>query len=67
MSVQPLPSEPVPALAGTFALYEDGVGGFVLVTDVGGEVTRKHIPGALVKMALGDNPISKRVRTIMGG
>lgn len=65
----PLADEPgpIPALAGTFALYEDGTGGFVLVTDVGGEVTRKHIPAALVRMAMGDGAISRKVRALMGG
>ncbi len=58
---------PIPVLAGTFALYEDGKGGVVLVTEVGGEVTRKHIPAALVKMAMGDGAVSRRVRAMMGG
>lgn len=61
------PEAPVPALAGTFALYEDGSGGFVLVTDVGGEVTRKAIPAAIVKLATGDGAMSKRVRAMLGG
>ena len=39
---------PIPALAGTFVIYEDGKGGYVLVVDVGGEVTHKHIPAAMV-------------------
>lgn len=60
-------STPVPAVAGTFALYEDGNGGFVLVTDIDGDTTRKHIPGALVKLAMGEGAISKRMRALMGG
>jgi len=58
---------PVPQLAGTFALYDDDHGGYVLVTDVGGDVTRKHIPAALVRMAMGDGVVSRRVRALMGG
>lgn len=42
---------PAPILAGTFALYHDGDGGFVLVTDHGEGPQRKHIPAALVKLA----------------
>lgn len=60
------PPEPVPVLAGTFALYDDGKGGYVLVTDVGGETTRKAIPAALVKMATGNGAVSKHVRRLMG-
>ena len=65
----PLAAEPgpIPVLAGTFALYDDGHGGYVLVTDVGGEVTKKAIPAALVKMATGNGAMSKHVRRLMGG
>lgn len=58
---------PAPILAGTFAIYEDGGGGFVLVTDVAGDVTRKHVPAAVVKLAMGEGAISRRVRAMMGG
>lgn len=50
---------PVPALAGTFAIYQDGEGGFVLVTDTGTGPERKHIPGALIKMALRAGALGK--------
>ena len=52
---------PIPALAGTFVIYEDGKGGYVLVVDVGGEVTHKHIPAAMVKM------FGPRLFKMMGG
>lgn len=42
--------QPTPLAAGTFALYDDGHGGFVLVTDMGGGPIRKHIPGTIVKL-----------------
>jgi hypothetical protein len=43
---------PVPAIAGTFAIYEDGHGGYVLVTETEQHgIIRKHIPGALLKLA----------------
>lgn len=65
----PLAAEPgpVPLMAGTFALYDDGHGGIILVTDVDGAVTKKAIPAALVKMATGDGAVSRRVRALMGG
>lgn len=41
-------------MAGTFVIYDDGKGGLVLVvTDPEGNVTRKHIPAAVVGMARG--------------
>jgi hypothetical protein len=60
-------SGPEPMLAGTFALYEDGQGGFVLVTDTEdhGE-QRKHIPAALVKMATGGGLIGRKLAGIFG-
>lgn len=40
-----LAAEPVPLIAGTFAIYEDGKGGYVFVADTTQHgVTRKHIP-----------------------
>lgn len=42
--------QPEPAISGTFAIYEDGQGGYVLVTDIGGSIERKHIPAKVVKM-----------------
>lgn len=46
---------PTPLMAGTFAIYEDGKGGYVLVAQRDGEAApdRKHIPGALVKVLTG--------------
>lgn len=63
----PADGSPLPVMSGTFALYEDGKGGFVLVTDMAGTVQRKHIPAGLVKMAMGDGAMSKRLRAMMGG
>jgi hypothetical protein len=45
-------SEVTPVIAGTFAIYEDGHGGFVLVTDTEHGTDRKHIPSTFVKLAL---------------
>lgn len=44
-----------PVAAGTFVIYEDGKGGFVLVTDMPeqGGVRHQHIPRALIKMVTG--------------
>lgn len=43
---------PTPLIAGTFAAYDDGVGGYVLVTDTHEHGTmRRHIPGKMVKLA----------------
>lgn len=37
--------------AGTFAIWDDGAGGLVLVAHPhGGEVQRRHVPAAMVKM-----------------
>jgi len=45
------PAGPVPLLAGSFALYDDGQGGFILVTKtVQQGVNRAHIPRKLVKL-----------------
>lgn len=42
---------PAALAQGTFALYDDGRGGLVLVVQpVGQEIQRKHIPAAAVKM-----------------
>ena len=60
---------PVPMCAGTFAIYEDGLGGFMLVTDMPnhGGVAKRHIPAALVKMATGGGMISRRFAGLFGG
>lgn len=51
-----------PMIAGTFAIYEDGKGGMVLVTDTDQHGTiRKRIPAALVKM------VSGRFSQLFGG
>lgn len=43
---------PPPVFAGTFAIYEDGTGGYVLVVQhEDGSTDRKHIPSAMVKLA----------------
>lgn len=42
-----------PMVAGTFAVYEDGTGGYVLVTQVEGRpVEHRRIPAAMVKMSM---------------
>lgn len=46
------PSGPQPLAAGTYAVYDDTAGGYVLVIGTReGETHRKHLPGHLVKMA----------------
>ncbi len=63
-----------PVAAGTFAIYEDGQGGYVLVTQMPSAVTeenpegvaRKHIPGALVKMATGGGLLGRRLGSLFG-
>lgn len=46
------PSGPEPLAAGTYAVYDDTAGGYVLVIGTReGETHRKHLPGHLVKMA----------------
>lgn len=59
-AAEPETTQPEPELAGTFAIYADGRGGYVLVTDtVDQGTTRKHIPAALVKLATGNGVIGK--------
>ena len=46
------PSGPQPLAAGTYAVYDDTNGGYVLVIGTReGETHHKHLPGHLVKMA----------------
>jgi hypothetical protein len=46
------PAAPVPIAAGTYSLYQDGAGGYVLVIGTSeGAVHHKHIPAKVVKMA----------------
>jgi hypothetical protein len=63
VSVDQAPAEPLPLLAGTFAVYEDGRGGYVLVIDTPATgVERRHIPGKMVRVAakfLGGNPLGR--------
>lgn len=50
----PMPPQapPQPIAAGTYAVYDDGNGGAVLVLQPkGGETMTKHLPAALIKMA----------------
>jgi hypothetical protein len=59
-----MPDEAAPeaVIAGTFALYEDGAGGYVLVTETVAHGTqRKHIPAGLVKLATGGGMLSRRL------
>lgn len=58
---------PAPMLAGTFAIYEDGQGGYVLVTDTPDHgMMRKHIPAGLVKLATGGGMVSRKLAGIFG-
>lgn len=62
---------PQPLLAGTFAVYSDDRGGFVLVADtVDGEGTstvhRKAIPAAMVKLVTGGGPLGGMFRRMAG-
>jgi hypothetical protein len=53
-TVEPPPpaASPVPMIEGTFAIYNDGAGGIMIVTDVSGQgVERRHFPAKIVKMA----------------
>lgn len=60
------PAPPAPMLAGTFAVYEDGQGGFVLVTQTEQHgVDRRHIPAGLVKMAMGNGIVGKTLGRFM--
>ena len=46
------PPAPVPLFAGTYAIYDDGHGGIVMVLQPKeGDVLTKHIPAAMIKMA----------------
>lgn len=46
------PSGPEPMAAGTYAIYDDGSGGVVLVLGTReGEVHQKHVPAMAIKMA----------------
>lgn len=49
----PAPDDgPAPLIAGTFALYDDAQGGFVLVTQTTEHgLNRRHIPSGMVKLA----------------
>lgn len=66
MSAELVEVEPVPVIAGTFALYEDGQGGYVLVTNTQTGEDRRHIPAALVKMATGGGVLSRKLAGIFG-
>jgi len=48
----PAAAPPTPLVAGTYALYEDGVGGvFLVLGQSTGETLRHHIPAGMIKMA----------------
>lgn len=67
-TTQLLPAGPAPVAAGTFAIYEDGHGGYVLVADMPahGGITRRHIPAAIVKMATGSGILARRLGGLIG-
>jgi hypothetical protein len=56
------PPGPEPMAAGTYAVYDDQAGGYVLVIGTReGETHHKHLPGHLVKMAekmAGSSPLA---------
>lgn len=59
---------PVALFEGTFAIYPDGQGGYVLVTDTAEHGTdRRHIPAAMVKLATGGGIIGRRLAGLFGG
>jgi hypothetical protein len=56
-----------PMISGWFALYEDGEGGFVLVTETDkGGLQRKHIPSAIVKIATGGGILGRKLGSLFG-
>lgn len=58
---------PKPLIGGTFAVYEDGQGGFVLVTHTEEQGPRRqHIPSALVKMFTGGGLFARRFAGLLG-
>ena len=57
----PDPNAPQPMYAGTFAIYSDGNGGFVLVADVNGETHRRHIPATVVRMINGGGGVMSQL------
>lgn len=62
------PVEPVPLVAGTFAIYDASDGGYVLVTqtDQETEPMRRHIPGKVVRLATG-GMLGKQFSALFGG
>lgn len=63
-----LVAEVKPMAWGRFSIYEDGKGGFVLITDMpehGGE-RRQHIPHTLVKLVSGGGMLGKRFSGLFG-
>jgi hypothetical protein len=58
---------PTPLIAGTFALYDDQNGGYVLVTETTEHgLTRKHIPAAMVKLATGGGLLGRKLAGLVG-
>lgn len=56
-----------PLMAGTFALYGDGKGGLVLVTETAdGGVQRRQIPARLIKLATGGGILGSQLAKIFG-
>ena len=55
-------------IGGTFALYHDGNGGFVLVTDTTERgIERQHLPKAMVRLASRLGVAGSKVAGIIGG
>lgn len=57
---------PIPISMGTYAIYNDGSGGFVLVATADGVEHKKHIPAKLVKLISGTGAIGKLFRGQIG-
>jgi len=63
------PAAPTPAVAGTFAIYQDSDGGLVLVADIVGRgPVRRKVPAAMVQMMTGERGgvVGKLLRRTFG-
>jgi len=64
---EPAADDVAPILAGKFGIYEDGKGGYWLITETDAHgMQRKHIPAALVKLATGQGLMGKRLTGLFG-
>jgi hypothetical protein len=64
----PVAAGPKLLIGGTFAIYEDGRGGLVLVTDVEGRgEERRAVPAAVIKMMTGHGPVARMMGKMFAG